>query len=101
VAHRRDPCTLITEESCTPSNLLREHQRAGIGRRLFGSVARGLAEGGITALLAWVLARNPSRRFYEAVGGKLLGSQEIDIGGARLEEVAYGWPDIDSVASLC
>ncbi len=80
--------------------LLREHQRAGIGRRLFGSVARGLAEGGITSLLAWVLARNPSRHFYESVGGKLLGSQEIEIGGVRLEEVAYGWPDIESVASL-
>jgi GNAT superfamily N-acetyltransferase len=80
--------------------LLREHQRAGIGQRLFGSVARGLAEGGSSSLLAWVLARNPSRRFYEAVGGELLGSQEIEIGGARLEEVAYGWLDIEIVASL-
>jgi GNAT superfamily N-acetyltransferase len=71
--------------------LLREHQRAGIGQRLLGSVARGLAEGGAYSLLAWVLARNPSRPFYEAVGGELLGSQEIEIGGARLEEVAYGW----------
>jgi GNAT superfamily N-acetyltransferase len=80
--------------------LLREHQRAGIGQRLFGSVARGLAEGGYTSLLAWVLARNPSRRFYEAVGGELLGSQEVEIGGARLEEVAYGWLDIEVVTSL-
>ncbi len=80
--------------------LLREHQRAGIGRRLFGSVASGLAEGGSTSLLAWVLARNPSRGFYEAVGGKLLGSQDIEVGGVRLEEVAYGWLDIEGVASL-
>jgi GNAT superfamily N-acetyltransferase len=71
--------------------LLREHRRAGIGQGLFGSVAHGLAEGGTYSLLAWVLARNPSRHFYEAVGGELLGSQEIEIGGARLEEVAYGW----------
>ncbi len=80
--------------------LLREYQRAGIGRRLFGSVARGLAEGGGTSLLTWVLARNPSRHFYDAVGGELLGSQEIEIGGARLEEVAYGWLGIEVVASL-
>ncbi len=80
--------------------LLREHQRAGIGRRLFGSVARGLAKGGSTSLLAWVLSRNPSRRFYETVGGELLGSQEIEIGGARLKEVAYGWLGIESVASF-
>ena len=80
--------------------LLHEHQRTGIGRYLFGSVARGLAEGGTCYLLAWVLARNPSRRYYEAVGGKLLGSQEVEIGGAGLEEVAYGWPGIESVAAL-
>jgi GNAT superfamily N-acetyltransferase len=80
--------------------LLREHQRAGIGRRLFGSVACTLAEGGSTSLLAWVLARNPSRGFYETVGGRLLGSQVIEIGGARVEEVAYGWLDIESIAPL-
>jgi hypothetical protein len=59
-----------------------------------------LAEGGSTSLLIWVLARNPSRRFYEAVGGELLGSQEIEIGGTRLEEVAYGWLGLETVASL-
>jgi L-amino acid N-acyltransferase YncA len=82
-------------------SVLREHQRAGIGRGLFGCVARSLAEGGGTSLLAWVLAsNNPSRRFYEAVGGTMLGSQEIELGGARLEEVAYGWLCIESVASF-
>ncbi len=81
--------------------LLHEQQGAGIGKRLFGSVARGLVEGGHTrALLAWVLAGNPSRGFYEALGGRLLGSQEIEVGGARLEEVAYGWPDIESVEAF-
>ena len=51
-------------------------------------------------MLAWVLARNPSRRFYEAVGGELLGSQEIEISGVILEEVAYGWPDVGTVVAL-
>jgi hypothetical protein len=60
---------------------------------------RPLADGGGTSLLAWVLAsNNPSRRFYEAVGGKMLGSRKIEIGGARLEEVAYGWLGIAIVA---
>lgn len=80
--------------------LLPEHRREGIGRRLFGSVARGLSEVGFSSVLAWVLARNPSRRFYEAVGGELLGSQEIEIGGVILEEVAYGWPDVGTVVAL-
>jgi hypothetical protein len=28
------------------------------------------------------------------VGGKLLGREEIEIGGVMLEEVAYGWEDV-------
>ncbi len=78
--------------------LLRQHQRRGLGRRLLGAVARGLLADGKHSMLAWVLAENPSRAFYEAVGGKLLGSQKIEIGGATLEEVAYGWDDIRSLA---
>jgi GNAT superfamily N-acetyltransferase len=74
--------------------LLREHQRKGLGRRLIGAVAEGLAAMGKRSMLAWVLAKNPSRPFYEALGGKLLGSQGIGIGGVALEEVAYGWDDV-------
>jgi GNAT superfamily N-acetyltransferase len=74
--------------------LLREHQRKGMGRQLIGAVAEGLAAKGRRSMLAWVLAENPSRPFYEAVGGKLLGSQAIEIGEATFEEVAYGWDDI-------
>ncbi len=45
-------------------------------------------------MLVWVLADNPSRYFYEAMGGKLLGSQEVKVGGVTLKEVAYGWENI-------
>lgn len=79
---------------------LREHQRGGLGRRLFGAVAERLVAEGVRSMLAWVLAENPSRRFYEATGGKLLGSQETQIGEVTLEEVAYGWDDIESLAVL-
>jgi L-amino acid N-acyltransferase YncA len=80
--------------------LLREHQRKGLGRRLIGAVAQGLAAKGRHSMLAWVLAENPSRPFYEAMGGKLLGTQEIEIGGATLEEVAYGWDGAQKLAAL-
>jgi L-amino acid N-acyltransferase YncA len=78
--------------------LLREHQRKGLGRRLISTVADGLAVQGKRSMLAWVLAGNPSRPFYDAMGGKLLGSQEIEIGGVMLEEVAYGWDDVRPLA---
>lgn len=74
--------------------LLVEHQRKGLGRHLLGAVAKGLATQEKISMLAWVLAENPSRHFYEVVGGKLLGREEIEIGGVMLEEVAYGWEDV-------
>ena len=40
-----------------------------------------------------VLADNPSRGFYEHLGGLLAGDNEIVLGGARLKELAYVWPD--------
>ncbi len=80
--------------------LLRQHQRRGLGRRLLQAVARRLLDDDKRSILAWVLADNPSRAFYEAIGGRLLGSQTIEIGEAVLDEVAYGWYDLRSLATL-
>ena len=80
--------------------LLREHQRRRLGRRLLGVVAGGLLADGKRSMLTWVLAKNPSRAFYEAAGGKVLGSQNVQIGGVTLEEVAYGWNAIQSLATF-
>ncbi len=55
---------------------------------------------GKRSMLAWVLAENPSQLFYEAAGGRLLGSQDIQIGGVTLEEVAYGWDDTRGLATF-
>jgi GNAT superfamily N-acetyltransferase len=76
--------------------LLRKHQHRGLGR-LISAVAVGLAAEGRLSMLGWVLAENPSWPFYEVVGGKLLASQEMEIGGVALEEVAYGWDDVRSL----
>lgn len=73
--------------------LLREMHGQGTGRALVRAVAGRLAEHGMRSLLIWVLAENPARRFYEAIGGMLVGEQPITIGGRELVEVAYGWPD--------
>jgi hypothetical protein len=45
-------------------------------------------------MAVWVLARNPSRKFYESLGGQLIGEQEIERGGESFTEVAYGWRDL-------
>lgn len=42
-------------------------------------------------MLLWVLEDNPSRGFYEALGGVRIKQETITIGGTELVEVAYGW----------
>jgi ribosomal protein S18 acetylase RimI-like enzyme len=69
------------------------HQRRGVGRMLMRVAAERLAAEGIHSLLIWVLAANPARKFYEALGGKLVRSIPNRIAGLTLEGVAYGWTD--------
>jgi GNAT superfamily N-acetyltransferase len=49
---RQEPAYAGYEGELYTLYLLREYQRMGIGLRLFGSVARSLAEGGTYSLLA-------------------------------------------------
>jgi GNAT superfamily N-acetyltransferase len=74
--------------------LLERAQRAGLGRRLVSAVAGRLLKLGHTSMLVWVLADNPSRRFYEALGATFVTEKMIELGGKALAEVAYGWKDL-------
>ena len=78
--------------------VLDRFQQRGIGRRLVAAVAADLAARGERSLVLWVLADNPSRRFYEAIGGRLVRSKMEEIGSARLEEVAYAWEALSTLA---
>jgi ribosomal protein S18 acetylase RimI-like enzyme len=73
-------------------------QHEGIGQRLIQASARRLVEAGLASMLVWVLSENPSRKFYEALGGKFLREQSIEIGSQTLMETAYGWTDITPLA---
>jgi GNAT superfamily N-acetyltransferase len=74
--------------------LLKEYQRQGIGRRLMATAALRIKEYGHDSLLVWVLEDNPYRKFYESLGGSPVGKKEVEIGGRKLKEVAYGWADM-------
>jgi len=73
--------------------LLSPYQGQGIGRRLAITLVHRLIQAGMTALLLWVLAENPSRTFYERLGGRPVYEKTVTIGGVPLIEVAYGWLD--------
>jgi ribosomal protein S18 acetylase RimI-like enzyme len=79
--------------------VLRPAQQRGCGRRLMAALADALLARGYKSLCLWVLEENArARRFYERLGGMVVGEKtEID-GGYELREVAYGW---DSLELLC
>jgi len=70
----------------------------GVGRWLMGAVAGRLAGQGMTSLLVWVAADNPARHFYETLGGTRIRAKQQAIGGANIEEIAYGWADTRGLA---
>ena len=70
-----------------------EFHGAGIGRALFESAHAGVraARGG--SLIVWCLSGNPSRFFYEHMGGTLVARRASRVGTADVEELGYGWTD--------
>ena len=75
--------------------LVQQVQGQGLGRKLMETAMRELCKRGFSSMLLWVLKDNlPSRKFYEAVGGKYLLEKPIEIGSQNLIEVAYGWENL-------
>ena len=56
----------------------------------------GLRDLGFGSALVWVLAGNPSRFFYEALGGAVAGRRKENFAGTVLQEIGYGWEDLET-----
>lgn len=74
--------------------LLKSAHGRGIGGGLIRAAAGGLHDMGAESMLVWVLKENPTRKFYEHFGGEYLREKPIEIGGALVMEVAYGWREL-------
>ncbi len=74
--------------------LLKDAQKRGIGGELLGAMANALLERNFKSMAVWVLEQNRSRLFYEKTGARMAMSKVIEIGGAKLMEVAYTWADL-------
>lgn len=77
--------------------VLPDYHRQGIGRKLVDAAARRLAAQNMHNLLIWVLADNPACSFYAALGGQVISEKVLDLGDAKLREVAFGWPDLGTL----
>ncbi len=71
-----------------------KYQRCGIGQRLVRDVVKHLRALGLANMVTWALEDNPFTRFYEKLGGTRVGEKMVGIGGKRLKEIAFGWPDL-------
>ena len=71
------------------------YQGQGLGVRLVQTVAAHQATLGRSALLICTLKTNtPARRFYEALGGRVVGTYETEDYGFKEPQVVYGWENI-------
>jgi ribosomal protein S18 acetylase RimI-like enzyme len=69
--------------------LLKAFQGLGFGKKLWDSALEYAKSQGAKSVLLWVLEDNPTRGFYEHLGGSLDDSRTEKIGDAVLLEVSY------------
>lgn len=74
--------------------VLPDAQGQGIGRALLRAMFGELKLQGIDQALVWVLEANPSRFFYERMGGRLALHRLIHFGGQPIAALGYGWSDL-------
>lgn len=68
----------------------------GIGRRLVREAAARMIGDGLGSMAVEVLAGNPTRWFYEALGGRIAASGHHAFAGRRLPSVVYAWDDLET-----
>ena len=71
--------------------LLTDWQGRGLGRALIHGLFDRLVEAGMERIALWVVAANPTRFFYEAMGGRIVARRSEPFAGIMLDELAYGW----------
>jgi len=70
----------------------------GIGRRLFSATVAGVGAVRGPSVIVWCLSANPSRYFYEHLGGALVARRPSKVGVTAVEEVGYAWEDVSAFA---
>jgi L-amino acid N-acyltransferase YncA len=74
---------------------LQRVQHQGLGRLLLCNVARQFLSQGVSSMLLFGEATNPSNGFYEAFGAERLYSDSGEFNGA------YGWRDLHVLVAKC
>src|ERR1700692_3957586 len=77
--------------------VLQAARHRGCGRRLLAALAAALHARGFKSLCVWVLRENAhARRFYEGLGGQVVGERTEVNSEHEFNEVAYGWANLEA-----
>ena len=69
-----------------------ELKRQGIGKALVNHIKKEFKKKGKTRMILWCLKENyPSRKFYEKMGGTIVGEHDKEIGEKLYPLVGYGY----------
>ncbi len=74
--------------------VLDDWRERGIGRQLLRAAGEHLVELGCQSAFLWVLRDNPSRWFYQRLGGRPALESTIRMAGRDLVQTAYVWDPI-------
>lgn len=75
--------------------VLDDWRERGVGRRLMRAAAAHLIETGCKSAYVWVLRDNPSRWFYQRLGGRPVAEAEIRFAGQPVVQTAFTWDPIE------
>lgn len=71
-----------------------DHQERGVGSALLFNLFDALIGRGLNSAVVWVLSGNPSRFFYEAMGGRKVAERSEKLWNKMMPQTAYGWDDL-------
>ena len=75
--------------------VLDDWRERGVGRRLMRAAATHLADTGCKSCFVWVLRDNPSRWFYQRLGGRPMAEAVIRFAGQPVPQTAFVWDPIE------
>jgi ribosomal protein S18 acetylase RimI-like enzyme len=77
--------------------VLDDWRERGVGRRLMRAAAGHLMDIGCKSAFLWVLRDNPSRWFYQHLGGRSVAEQTIPFAGHMVVQTAFVWDPIEQL----
>lgn len=74
--------------------IIKEYQGRGIGKQLLKALFQRYVIEDVKSVFLWTLQENPSRLFYEKMGGNMIRKRIINRGGKDLVQIGYAWNNI-------